>query len=238
MSAANTPRPRRLAGHRPSALSAANRPRKIADSRRVAVRAAGPATPEAATVDVAPPPAGLEPPVAQSEAVATAGAAARTRPRRSGLTVPLLAVVLVLAVVVGLVGWDVMRMDQRADARKSAQVVAAQSVETILSYDYARYDRGVAAAKSLMTDGFAKQYADTVRTVRPDVLKTKTVVKAQVVASSVVSAEPDQVKALLFVNQTTTGTQVQQPRVDLNRVVATLVRGSDGAWKVSDIDAL
>lgn len=226
MSTTNTPRPRRLAGHRPSALAGGSRPRKVADSRRVAVRSAtavdssglaagGPYEPEAAPLE------------------------AKARPRRSPgrITAVLAAVALVLAVVVGLVGWDLLRMDARADARKAAQVVAAESVETILSYDHAAYDKGVAAAKSLMTEDFAKKYDDTVATVRPEVLSTESVVKAEVVASSVVSAQPDQVEALLFVNQTTTGKQVEQPRVDLNRVVVTMVRADDG-WLVSDIDAL
>jgi len=96
----------------------------------------------------------------------------------------------------------------------------------------------VEAAKSLMTGEFEPEYTKTIDTVRPEVLESESVVRAEVVASSVVSAEPDRVEALLFVNQTTTGKQVEQPRVDLNRVVVTLVRGDDGAWLVSDIEAL
>jgi Mce-associated membrane protein len=159
--------------------------------------------------------------------------------RRPGrLTVALAALASVGAVALGLLAWDLERMDDRADARKAAQVVAAESVETILSYDHAAYDKGVEAAKSLMTGEFEPEYTKTIDTVRPEVLASESVVKAEVVASSVVSAEPDRVEALLFVNQTTTGKQVEQPRVDLNRVVVTLVRGDDGAWLISDIEAL
>lgn len=258
MTAANTPRPRRLAGHRPSALSSAGRPRKVADSRRVAVRSAS------GTVEAQPagPVSGSPPPLAGASASevppqasdvtrqtrprtdaagdsAGAGAARDTsRPRAGRLTVVLLAVALLLAVVVGLLARNLLRLDDRADAREAAQVVAADSMETILSYEYSKYDKGVAEAKTLMTDGFARKYARTVSDVRSTVLHTRSVVKADVVAASVISAEPDRVKALLFVNQTTTGKQVQQPRVDLNRVVGTLVRDGDGAWLVSDIDAL
>lgn len=258
MTATNTPRPRRLAGHRPSALSSTGRPRKIADSRRAAVRSAaesavGPT--EATGVPTGPAAGsgggdgrrGQQPPSSETgrsfpsgAATAVSGAEGRSGSRFQvgRLTVVLLAVAVVLAVAVGLLGWDLMRIDARADARKAAQVVAAESMETILSYDHAHYDKGVAAAKTLMTGEFAKKYARTVHDVRPAVMETESVVKAKVVASSVVSAEPDRVKTLLFVNQTTTGKQVQQPRVDLNRVVVTLVRGDDGAWLVSDVDAL
>lgn len=214
MSAFHTPRTRRVAGHRPSGV-AGSRPRKVADSRREAVATVAPVAPVATVAPVVP-----------------------VQPRRlTGLLV-VLAAVLVAVVVVTLLAWDLVRMDDRADARKAAQVVATESVAAILSYDHARYDEGVAAAKTLMTDEFAEEYADTVDTVRPEVLETESVVKAEVVASSVVEAEADEVRALLFVNQTTTGKQVAEPRVDLNRVEVTLVRDPEVGWLVSDIEAL
>ena len=62
--------------------------------------------------------------------------------------------------------------------------------------------------------------------------------RAEVVAASVVSADADRVEALLFVNQTTAGKDLEEPRVDLNRVVVTLVPDGDGGWLVDDLDAL
>ena len=62
-------------------------------------------------------------------------------------------------------------------------------------------------------------------------------VKASVTAASVVSAAPDKVTVLLFVNQVTQSTQVSGSRLDLNRVRMTMSRTSDG-WKVSAVDAL
>ncbi len=43
--------------------------------------------------------------------------------------------------------------------------------------------------------------------------------------------------ALLFVDQTTTSTRLEGPKVDLNRVRMTLVE-QDGKWLVSELDAL
>ncbi len=237
MSATNTPRPRRVAGHRPSTVAAGSRPRKIADSRRVAVRAEEPAP---STAPPSPRPAApWDEGSTATRPVAPKDEGTAVTSRRPGrLTVALAVLASVGAVALGLLAWDLERMDDRADARKAAQVVAAESVETILSYDHAAYDKGVEAAKSLMTGEFEPEYTKTIDTVRPEVLASESVVRAEVVASSVVSAEPDRVEALLFVNQTTTGKQVEQPRVDLNRVVVTLVRGDDGAWLVSDIEAL
>lgn len=66
-------------------------------------------------------------------------------------------------------------------------------------------------------------------------------VVAEVTTASVVSATPDRVRLLLFVNQTTTRDGEEEPRVDLNRVEVVLVRseapGVDG-WKVADLQAL
>ena len=73
--------------------------------------------------------------------------------------------------------------------------------------------------------------------VRPSAEQYKVVVKAEVTAASVVRAGDDRVVALLFVDQTTTSTRLEGPKVDLNRVRMTLVE-QDGKWLVSELDAL
>ena len=169
------------------------------------------------------------------------------KPATATTRFPVLArpvVVIVLSVVVVLVlaadaflllGWHGYR--QEADARSSGQVEAVNDAEKILSFDYKTVDKSTAASEKLMTARFKKKYSDTAERVRADAPGLKAVVKAQVVASSVVSAKKDKVKTLLFVNQTTTRTNLAQPRVDLNRVEVTLVKdGND--WRVDNIQAL
>jgi hypothetical protein len=153
------------------------------------------------------------------------------------VVIVLAVVVLALLVVNGLVllSWHDYR--QEADARSSGQVSAVNDIEKILSYDYRSFDKGTKTAEALMTPKFKKKYADTVEAVRADARPTKAVVKAQVVASSVISAKKNQVKALLFVNQTTTRKDLSQPRIDLNRVEVTLVKHGDD-WLVDNIQAL
>jgi Mce-associated membrane protein len=73
--------------------------------------------------------------------------------------------------------------------------------------------------------------------VRPGASQYHVVVKAEVAAASVVTATADQVVVLLFVNQTTTSTRLDGPRVDLNRVRLTLVK-VDGDWLVKNVVAL
>ena len=189
------------------------------------------------------------PPKAGTSKSAKSTKVAKSKARRpaAGTRFPALAkpvVAIVLAVLVVLVlaadaflllSWHGYR--QQADARSSGQVTAVNDIEKILSYDYRSLDKSTADAKKLMTPEFKKKYGDTADRVRADAPRLKAVVKAQVVASSVVSADKDKVKALLFVNQTTTRNDLPQPRVDLNRVEVTLVKDGDG-WLVDNIQAL
>lgn len=256
MSAARTSRTRRLAGHRPPgavgrAREAAGEPASRVETDvtvdGVAVDTApdpsadptgavGSAQPDAATGASAPEPIAPQP-IAPSEPVEEVVAAGRSRRLRPS-TLVLAVLVVAAAIGLGLLGRDLLAMQDRAQAGKSGQVVAADSLERILSYDHATYAKDVAGSKELMTDGFAEEYARTVESVRAEVLRTESKVEADVVASSVVRASEDEVRALVFVNQTTTGKQVQEPRVDLNRVIVTLHRADDGSWLVADLDAL
>lgn len=158
--------------------------------------------------------------------------------RSPRLVTALSVLALLLAAGVGYLGYDLSRMSDAEAARTSGAAAAETDVAKILSYSYKSFDPGTAAAERLMTPSFRREYADTVKYVRKDALATRSTVKAQVVARSVVDASPGRVEALLFVNQTTTGSQVGQPRVDLNRVVVTMVPDGHGGWLVDRLKAL
>jgi Mce-associated membrane protein len=150
----------------------------------------------------------------------------------------LLAVMLSALTAFGLVAYRV-RSDQRVEtARDQAMAAAHDHAEAILSYDYRHLDADFAAARSTLTGGFARDYKVTTTTlVRPGAEQYHVVVKAEVAAQSVVSATADQVVVLLFVNQTTTSTRLDGPKVDLNRVRLTLVKHG-GDWLVNKVVAL
>jgi hypothetical protein len=153
------------------------------------------------------------------------------------MLVVLLVLSIVAAGIAGKLAWDVHRMQASNEARTAGQITAADYVERLLSYSYKTFDKDEVAQKKLTTGKFATQYARTMKLVSGSAQSTQTIVKATVVASSVISAEPDEVRALLFVNQTTTGKQVRQPRVDQNRVVVTLTKDGN-SWLISNLDAL
>jgi Mce-associated membrane protein len=160
--------------------------------------------------------------------------------RRSGtrLLAGLLALTLSAVTAFGLVAYRV-RSDQRVEtARDQAMAAAHDHAQTILSYDYRHLDADFAAARATLTGKFARDYKVTTTTlVRPGAEQYHVVVKAEVAAQSVVSATADQVVVLLFVNQTTTSTRLDGPKVDLNRVRLTLVK-SGGSWLVNKVVAL
>ncbi|MEU6572335.1 hypothetical protein [Streptomyces sp. NPDC046805] len=149
-------------------------------------------------------------------------------------------------VAVAVLGWRYEQGRRTDQAREEALAAARKAAPVVLSYDYRHLDRDFGRTRALLTGSFLKEYGKTTKTVvGPTARKYHGVVKATVAApkdggapaASVVSAAPDRVVVLLFVNQSTRSTQVSGSRVDLNRVRMTLTRTS-GGWKVSAVDAL
>jgi Mce-associated membrane protein len=155
----------------------------------------------------------------------------------------LFTAVLCVLLAAGLVAVAVLglryREGQRAQAAGGQALAAARkAAPVVLSYDYRHLDQDFSRARACLTGAFRDQYLKTTKTVvGPTATKYHGVVKATVAAASVVSAAPDKVVTLLFVNQVTQSTQVSGSRLDLNRVRMTLTRTSAG-WKVSAVDAL
>lgn len=174
---------------------------------------------------------------------ATAAARKRSRTGRA---------VLGLVVVAGLVGTAVLgqqyrEAEQTREASGEALSAAREIAPVILSYDHRHLDRDFEAAGKHLTGSFSEEYGRTTsKVVAPTAKQYKGSVKATLAepasggkdaAASVVSAEPDKVVVLLFMNQVTKSSQISGPRLDLNRVRMTLVRTS-GGWKASAVDAL
>jgi Mce-associated membrane protein len=156
----------------------------------------------------------------------------------SRLLAGLLALALVALVALGLVAYRVRADDRVETAREQALAAAQDHAVTILSYDYRHLGADFAAARKTLTGKFARDYQATTSTVvRPGAEQVHAIVKAEVAAGSVVNATANRVVVLLFVNQTTTSTRLDGPKVDLNRVRLTLVK-VNGQWLVSNVDAL
>ncbi|MFC5219155.1 hypothetical protein [Streptomyces coerulescens] len=172
---------------------------------------------------------------------------AEGQPRRRRLLTAVLGVLLTAGVAAtAVLGWQYRDGRQTENARAEAVAAARKAAPVVLSYDYRHLDEDFEQARAHLTGDFRDEYGKTTKTVvGPTATKYKGVVKATVAApssggtpaASVVSASPDRVVVLLFVNQVTESTQVSGARVDLNRVRMTMTR-TDGGWKVSAVDAL
>ncbi|MGH3449816.1 MAG: hypothetical protein ACRDQW_03635, partial [Haloechinothrix sp.] len=153
----------------------------------------------------------------------------------AGLAAVAALVLLALLALYGYQSWQSSRVDS---ARAQALAAAQRFAPDVLSYDYRQLEQDFGKAKAHLTGPFAEEYADTTsQGVLPVAKEYKAVVKAEVVASSVVSAQPGEVVTLMFINQTTTSTRVEGPKIDQNRVRMTLTK-VDGEWKISKVDAL
>ncbi|MDK1343767.1 hypothetical protein QNO09_10685 [Streptomyces sp. 378] len=191
-----------------------------------------------------------DPPEPSPESFEEDGPQERSEPGPAGRR-RLLTLVLAVLLVTGLValaalGWQYRDGRLTETARTEALAAARKAAPIVLSYDYRRLDKDFSTARAHLTGDFRDEYGKTTKTVvAPTARKYHGVVKATVAAPgsggdpavSVVSASPDKVVVLLFVNQVTESTQVSGARVDQNRVRMTMDRTGDG-WRVSAVDAL
>jgi Mce-associated membrane protein len=113
---------------------------------------------------------------------------------------------------------------------------ASKITAKVLSYDWKTLDADMKAAQKLLAPSFRSEYAKAMNDVKAQTIKNQIVLKASVVATSIVSATQEKVVALVFVNQVTTAKGTENQRLDQNRVVVTLGRHG-GEWRVSKMDA-
>ncbi|MGW6643017.1 hypothetical protein [Streptomyces iakyrus] len=191
-----------------------------------------------------------DPPEPSTESFEEDGPQERSDPGPGGrgrLLTAVLAVLLVAGLVaLAALGWQYREDRLTETARTEALSAARTAAPIVLSYDYRHLEKDFSRARAHLTGDFRDEYGKTTKTVvAPTAEKYHGVVKARVAApgsggapaASVVSASPDKVVVLLFVNQVTVSTQVSGSRVDQNRVRMTMDR-TGGEWKVSAVDAL
>lgn len=150
----------------------------------------------------------------------------------------LLAVAVVLAAAVALAGWTADRhAGQRDQAVRQALATAPAAAKALFSYDYRTFDDSIANGRTFATGAFADEYAQTTAALKPTATKQQAVVLAEVSATGVVSAEPDRVELMLYLNQYRRNVTTAGEKVDQNRVVLTMVPVG-GEWKVVKATAI
>lgn len=151
----------------------------------------------------------------------------------------LIALGLLAAIAIGLSAYfwsESAEAQAAAQAESRAPAAAERAAQAVLSYNFETLEADKAKAVRLLTDGYRKDYTETFDTlVTKNAEQVKAEVEAQVVASAVTRASPNQADVLLFVNQTTTSTANNgEPKTALNRVTLDM-REVDGTWLVDGI---
>lgn len=115
--------------------------------------------------------------------------------------------------------------------------VAEEAAARVYSYSWRSLTEDKAAARALLTGDMLARYDRTMAGVVTSSVRDRTVVRAEVVGSALVTATTSYARVLVFVNQRTAGKDLDEPTLDLDRVLVTLVR-TRSDWKVSELDAL
>ncbi|MPZ36191.1 MAG: h domain protein [Rhodospirillales bacterium] len=147
----------------------------------------------------------------------------------------LVVIVLLAGTGTGML-WRYQQHFALAENARTAAVEAARTaaVET-LSYDFRSVDRDVEQARQHLTGKFLEEYSDLAqKTMIPAVKQQKVNTRVDVVAASVVTAEPDRTVVLLFINQYTQSVGSDAQKTNGSRVRMTMERAGD-RWLVSEL---
>ena len=118
-------------------------------------------------------------------------------------------------------------------AARSAVETAAQDAAAIFTVSWKDYDAHLDRAAGLMTDSFARAYRTTAAPVRERVVSARTRTTTKVAAAGVVRASPDEVQALLFLDQRVVAGS-GAPTYNARRALVTMVR-TDRGWLVGNV---
>lgn len=164
------------------------------------------------------------------------GRAAVGQQRRT--LIVLAAAVAVLGAATGALWHAAARYDATEQAKAQALTVAKDRIVSLLSYNYRSIDRQIADNRDALTGKFRDDYVNLISTVvAPAARRQQVSIQTAVVNESVISAEPDQVAVLIYLNQQSQGTVQQSPILTGSRVRLNLVH-QDDKWLISELTPL
>ncbi|MDV3124275.1 hypothetical protein M1247_05070 [Mycobacterium sp. 21AC1] len=147
------------------------------------------------------------------------------------------ALALLLAAVAGFLKWQDNSVRHAETAASQAKQAAHDTIVAMLSYQPDQVDQQLGAARELLADGFQQQYTElTTDVVIPAAKQQQVTAEATVPAVASVSATPDHVVVLAFVNQSVTVGQ-NPPSATDSSVRVTLDK-IDGRWLISEFQPI
>ena len=149
------------------------------------------------------------------------------------LLIGLAVLTLVVAGAAAAVGVTMPSDRSVEDGTDAARAAAERAVVPILSYDATNLDQSRAAAEPYLTGDYRTEYDKLFDgIIAQNAPATGTVVKADLVRSSVVRSGEDRVQVFLLVNQARTNKKFTTPQVYKNWVTVTMEK-VDGDWLVA-----
>lgn len=140
---------------------------------------------------------------------------------------------VVLAGALGALLYAAAQQRDSTAAGQQALEVARAAAVSLLSYEHQSVDTELAAASEQLTGPFRADFRSlTTSQVVPTAKQRQVDTQAQVVAASVVTATPEHVTVLLFLNQSTQGAGLPAPTISGSRARMTLDKVTD-RWLVS-----
>jgi Mce-associated membrane protein len=130
-----------------------------------------------------------------------------------------------------------------SDTDRAAAVGSARTtLESLLSYSGAAFDKHIGEVTPQLASPFKDQFTKVAATdIKPMAVKNDATVQAKVYDAGVMDSTGDggegtTVRVMAFVNQATTTKAQQAPAIDQNRVIATMRKVGD-RWLISELSA-
>ena len=151
---------------------------------------------------------------------------------RGGLAV----LVLLVASTAGVAQWRIQQIGEREAAADEALQSVRTRLPDLLSYRYATLEDDLENALRQTTGDFTDDYEALIdEVVRPTATQRRIVTEAVVNAAGVVSVDSDaEVVVLVFLTQSTTTKNTEEPAVSGSRVEVTM-RRTDSEWLIADL---
>ncbi|WP_166906016.1 hypothetical protein [Mycobacterium sp. DL440] len=188
--------------------------------------------PEETVATEADEPAGEADEAVEAEAVNEPAEPKPSRDRsRVSVAIVLAAIALLLAVSSGVLRWLTVSQDESDTARAESVQAAKEITVEMLSYETETVDQQLTAARDRMTGEFLGTYTAMINEVIPAAHAQRIAAVADVLRIGTVTAKPDSVEVVLFVNQSVqVGDHMPQKTPSVAR--ATMVKDGDH-WLMS-----
>ncbi|MGV0635152.1 DUF3329 domain-containing protein [Mycolicibacillus trivialis] len=145
------------------------------------------------------------------------------------------ALIIGLGGLSGYLGWQYHDVRAVQAAAEQARQAAESYAVTLTSIDTRDLDANFDAVLDGATGEFREIYQTSSAKLRQLLIDNQAAGRGVVLDSAIQSAGKDEVRVLLFVDQTVSNTEVPDPRVDRSRIAMTMQR-VDGRWKASEVE--